>query len=141
MQAEDAPKTTSLTATKTWNDNNNQDGKRASVIFDLYRKTDGDADYTKVDGQSRILNPDKNDNVQWTGLPVKVDGKTAAYKAVETTTLGGYDSQCADVQYNTDGIRLPPNNAPTRTRPKPRRSALKKHGTTPTTRTRSALTA
>ena len=23
--------------------------------------------------------------------------------AVETTTLGGYDSQCADVQYNTDG--------------------------------------
>ena len=103
VQAEDAPKTTSLTVTKTWNDNNNQDGKRASVTFDLYRKTDGDADYTKVDGQSRILNPDKNDNVQWTGLPVKVDGKTAAYMAVETTTLGGYDSQCADVQYNTDG--------------------------------------
>ena len=69
----------------------------------MYRKTDGDADYTKVDGQSCILNPDKNDNVQWTGLPVKVDGKTAAYMAVETTTLGGYDSQCADVQYNTDG--------------------------------------
>ena len=103
VQAEDAPKTTSLTVTKTWNDNNNQDGKRASVTFDLYRKTDGDADYTKVDGQSRILNPDKSDNVQWTGLPVKVDGKTAAYMAVETTTLGGYDSQCADVQYNTDG--------------------------------------
>ena len=102
VQAEDAPKTTSLTVTKTWNDNNNQDGKRASVTFDLYRKTDGDADYTKVDGQSRILNPDKSDNVQWMGLPVKVDGKTAAYKAVETTTHG-YNSRCADVQYNTDG--------------------------------------
>lgn len=57
VQAEDAPKTTSLTATKTWNDNNNQDGKRASVIFDLYRKTDGDADYTKVDGKAAYSIP------------------------------------------------------------------------------------
>lgn len=103
VQAEDAPKTTSLTVTKTWNDGDNQDGKRAPVTFDLYRKADGDVNYTKVDGQSRILNPDRGDTVQWTGLPVKVDGKSVVYKAVETTQLSGYASRCDDVRTNSDG--------------------------------------
>lgn len=103
VQAEDAPKTTSLTVTKTWNDGDNQDGKRAPVTFDLCRKADGDVNCTKVDGQSRILNPDRGDTVQWTGLPVKVDGKSVVYKAVETTQLSGYVSRCDDVRTNSDG--------------------------------------
>lgn len=74
------------------------------------------------------------------GTAGEVDGKTAAYKAVETTTLGGYDSQCADVQYNTDGSAAAEQCTNTHT-PETTSIGVEKHGTTPTTRTRSALTA
>lgn len=97
VQALDAPKTTNLTVNKVWNDSNDQDGKRRTVTFDLYRKLAGEADYTKMDGQSRDINVNAGDSAAyWFDLPVMVDGKQAEYKAVEATAIDGYTAQCTD---------------------------------------------
>lgn len=106
IQALDAPKTTNLTVNKVWNDNDDQDGKRRTVTFDLYRKLAGEDDYTKVDGQSRDVNVNVNAGdsaAYWFDLPVVVDGKQAEYKAVEATTIDGYTAQCTDPASMADG--------------------------------------
>lgn len=105
IQALDAPKTTNLTVNKVWNDNDDQDGKRRTVTFDLYRKLAGEADYTKMDGQSRDINVNAGDSAAyWFDLPVMVDGKQAEYKAMEATTIDGYTAQCTDPASAADGM-------------------------------------
>lgn len=105
IQALDAPKTTNLTVNKVWKDNDDQDGKRRTVTFDLYRKLAGEADYTKMDGQSRDINVNAGDSAAyWFDLPVMVDGKQAEYKAVEATTIDGYTAQCTDPASAADGM-------------------------------------
>lgn len=105
VQALDAPKTTNLTVNKVWNDSNDQDGKRRTVTFDLYRKLAGEADYTKMDGQSRDINVNAGDSAAyWFDLPVMVGGKQAEYKAVEATAIDGYTTpQCTDPASAVDG--------------------------------------
>lgn len=104
IQALDAPKTTNLTVKKVWDDNDDQDGKRRTVTFDLYRKLAGEANYTKMDDQSRDINVDAGDSAAyWFDLPVVVDGKQAEYKAVEATTIDGYTAQCTDPASMADG--------------------------------------
>ena len=104
IQALDAPKTTNLTVNKVWKDNDDQDGKRRTVTFDLYRKLAGEADYTKMDGQSRDINVNAGDSAAyWFDLPVVVDGKQAEYKAEEATTIDGYTAQCTDPVSAVDG--------------------------------------
>lgn len=104
VQALDAPKTTNLTVNKKWNDSNDQDGKRRTVTFDLYRKLAGEADYTKMDGQSRDINVNAGDSAAyWFDLPVMVHGKQAEYKAVEATAIDGYTAQCTDPASAVDG--------------------------------------
>lgn len=104
IQALDAPKTTNLTVNKVWNDNDDQDGKRRTVTFDLYRKLAGEADYTKMDGQSRDINVNAGDSAAyWFDLPVVVDGKQAEYKAMEATRIYGYTAQCTDPASMDDG--------------------------------------
>lgn len=104
IQALDAPKTTNLTVKKVWDDNDDQDGKRRTVTFDLYRKLAGEANYTKMDGQSRDINVNAGDSAAyWFDLPVVVDGKQAEYKAMEATTINGYTKQCTDPAFAADG--------------------------------------
>lgn len=104
VQALDAPKTTNLTVNKVWKDNDDQDGKRRTVTFDLYRKLAGEADYTKMDGQSRDINVNAGDSAAyWFDLPVMVYGKQAEYKAKEATTIDGYTAQCTDPVSAVDG--------------------------------------
>ena len=104
IQALDAPKTTNLTVNKVWKDNDDQDGKRRTVTFDLYRKLAGEADYTKMDGQSRDINVNAGDSAAyWFDLPVMVYGKQAEYKAKEATTINGYTAQCTDPVSAVDG--------------------------------------
>lgn len=104
VQALDVPKTTTLTVTKEWNDNNNQDGKRRTVTFDLHRKLAGESNFTKVEGQSRDVNVTVGDSTAyWQDLPVMVKGKKAEYKAVESTELHGYKSSCTDPDVSADG--------------------------------------
>ena len=105
VQALDVPKTTTLTVTKEWNDNNNQDGKRRTVTFDLYRKLAGKSDFTKVKGQSRDVNVTVGDSTAyWQDLPVMVNGKKAEYKAVESTELDGYTSSCPARPYRLTAV-------------------------------------
>ena len=105
VQALDAPKTTNLIVKKVWDDNDDQDGKRRTVTFDLYRKLAGEADYTKMDGQSRDINVNAGDSAAyWFDLPVMVGGKQAEYKAVEATTIDGYTAQCTDPASAADGM-------------------------------------
>ena len=114
IQALDAPKTTNLTVNKVWNDNDDQDGKRRTVTFDLYRKLAGEDDYTKVDGQSRDVNVNAGDSAAyWFDLPVVVDGKQAEYKAVEATTIDGYTAQCTDPASAADGMAMTCTNTHT----------------------------
>lgn len=104
VQALDVPKTTTLTVTKEWSDNNNQDGKRRTVTFDLCRKLAGESDFTKVKGQSRDVNVTVGDSTAyWQDLPVMVNGKKAEYKAVESTELDGYTSSCTAPAVSADG--------------------------------------
>lgn len=105
VQALDAPKTTNLIVKKVWDDNDDQDGKRRTVTFDLYRKLAGEADYTKMDVQSRDINVNAGDSAAyWFDLPVMVGGKQAEYKAVEATTIDGYTAQCTDPASAADGM-------------------------------------
>lgn len=104
VQALDAPKTTNLTVKKVWDDNDDQDGKRRTVTFDLYRKLAGEANYTKMDDQSRDINVDAGDSAAyWFDLPVVVEGKQAEYTAMEVTTINGYTKQCTDPASAADG--------------------------------------
>lgn len=113
VQALDAPKTTNLTVNKVWKDNDDQDGKRRTVTFDLYRKLAGEADYTKMDGQSRDINVNAGDSAAyWFDLPVMVDGKQAEYKAMEATTIG-YIAQCTDPASAADGMVMTCTNTHT----------------------------
>lgn len=114
VQALDAPKTTNLTVNKVWDDNDDQDGKRRTVTFDLYRKLAGEADYTKMDGQSRDINVNAGDSAAyWFDLPVMVDGKQAEYEAVEATTIDGYTAQCTDPASAADGMAMTCTNTHT----------------------------
>lgn len=104
VQALDAPKTTNLTVNKVWKDNDDQDGKRRTVTFDLYRKLAGDADYTKMDDQSRDINVNAGDSAAyWFDLPVVVGGQRAEYTAKEVTTINGYTKQCTNPDSAADG--------------------------------------
>lgn len=104
VQALDAPKTTNLTVKKVWDDNDDQDGKRRTVTFDLYRKLAGEANYTKMDDQSRDINVNAGDSAAyWFDLPVVVEGKQAEYTAKEVTTINGYTKQCTDPVSAVDG--------------------------------------
>lgn len=104
VQALDVPKTTTLTVTKEWKDNNNQDGKRRTVTFDLYRKLAGESGFTKVEGQSRDVNVTVGDSTAyWQDLPVMVKGEKAEYEAVESTKPAGYKSSCTTPAVSADG--------------------------------------
>ncbi|WP_300745868.1 Cna B-type domain-containing protein [uncultured Bifidobacterium sp.] len=89
----DTPKTTSVKATKVWNDNNNQDGKRTDATFSLYRKV-GDGAESKVSGKDKTVLANATGDaltVQWTGLPQYENGKPVTYSVKESTAnTNGY---------------------------------------------------
>lgn len=79
------PDETSITVTKAWNDNNNQDGIRPNSVFaQLY--ADGE-----VVGEALSLNVANNWTETWTGLPVNSDGEAIAYTIAETSEPLGYE--------------------------------------------------
>ena len=78
------PKKTSVTVTKRWNDNNDQDGKRPnSVKVQLF------GDGNKV-GAEVELNEANNWTTTWNDLPEKKAGKTIVYTVEEVGTVKGY---------------------------------------------------
>ncbi|MGI6069322.1 MAG: SpaA isopeptide-forming pilin-related protein [Blautia sp.] len=98
-QSYNPPSTTWHTVTKSWNDNNNAQGKRLdSVEMKLQRKT-ADGTYEDVAGQTaQILNEGNHWSGTWTGLSYGWE-----YRAVEVTDLTGtgYTSSASTSGTNT----------------------------------------
>ena len=83
------PKKTSVTVTKSWDDANNQDGKRPdSVKVQLY------GDGNKVGNEVELI--DGNWTYTWNNLPEKKAGKTIKYTVKEVGTAGGYTTSYSD---------------------------------------------
>lgn len=89
------PLTTSVTATKVWNDADDQDGARQTITFHLWQcATDGlsvcDKDsegWTEVAGQAKTIKPNGAESgltVEWTNLPIKNGSDDIVYKVTET---------------------------------------------------------
>ncbi|KAF1296903.1 hypothetical protein BAU15_14465 [Enterococcus sp. JM4C] len=78
------PGKTSISVTKAWADNNNQDGLRpASIQVQLF--ADG-----AEKGEAVTLNEGNLWQHEWTGLAVKADGQTIAYTVEEVANVTGY---------------------------------------------------
>ena len=79
------PGETSVTVTKAWVDQNNQDGLRPNEIF-VQLSADGEAI-----GEAVSLNTTNNWTTTWTGLPINVEGQAIAYTVSEVTEVSGYE--------------------------------------------------
>ena len=92
------PQTTSVSATKVWDDNNNQDGKRSDVTLHLVAKA-GDATLTAaqlgIDSLDKTIAASATGDaliVTWTNLPKYQDGAEVAYTVTEPSAPAGYTS-------------------------------------------------
>ena len=75
---------TSVSVTKKWDDQDNQDGLRpSSVQVQLYANG-------KASGDPVTLNADNNWAYEWTGLAKSANGKDIAYTVKEVNTAEGY---------------------------------------------------
>ena len=86
------PETVDISGSKTWNDNNNQDGKRpASITIRLY------SNGTELTDKALTVTADDGWKWIFTGLPKYADGKLITYTITEdsvdgyTSAVNGYD--------------------------------------------------
>lgn len=86
------PETITISGSKTWNDNNNQDGKRpASITIRLY------ANGTELTDKELTVTADNDWKWSFTDLPKYADGKLITYTITEdsvdgyTSAVNGYD--------------------------------------------------
>ncbi len=86
------PETVDISGSKTWNDNDNQDGKRpASITIRLY------ANGTELTEEALTVTADDGWKWSFTGLPKYADGKLITYTITEdsvdgyTSAVNGYD--------------------------------------------------
>ena len=81
------PGKTSITVTKAWVDNDNQDGIRPDGIkVQLYAGEDAQGEEVTLDGTN-------NWTYTWTGLDAKKDGQDIVYTVKETGEVTGYTSE------------------------------------------------
>jgi len=81
------PGKTSITVTKAWVDNDNQDGIRPdSIKVQLYAGEDAQGEEVTLDGTN-------NWTYTWTGLDAKKDGQDIVYTVKETGEVTGYTSE------------------------------------------------
>ena len=90
----------SVSAKKVWNDNNNQDGKRADVTFEL--QVNGAA----VEGQEQKTiaanaTTEAARTVSWTGLPKYLNGAEIAYTVKE---IGEAEGQIQMISGDADSV-------------------------------------
>lgn len=88
-----------IQATKVWDDNNNQDGKRQAVTFELETSIDGST-FTKVIDSAKTIGTGNDETAAWNGLPVKDRaGNGLMYRVVESGIPEGYTGEIS----GTDG--------------------------------------
>ncbi len=82
------PKTSSLEVTKTWADNNNQDGARRTTFVQLQKSVDGGATWTNVAGQTADVDTTytaaRTSVGTFSDLPAYEDGNPVKYRVSET---------------------------------------------------------
>ena len=102
------PGKTSVTVTKSWDDANNQDGKRPDTIkVQLYGdgvKVGGEVELKKATGWTHT----------WNDLPEKKAGKTIKYTVKEVGTVEGYETSYNDA--NHGNIIITNKHAPEKTK-------------------------
>jgi len=107
------PATTSAKATKSWDDSNNQDGKRTESVTLQLRKSVGGAAAVDVEGKTLTLDAGSS----WTGtidnLPAYEGGKAVTYSFVETSVPDGYAASYAGDAVN--GITVTNTHTPATT--------------------------
>ena len=87
------PETTQITVTKTWNDRNNQDGKRpTSVTVELYKNGTATGNTQTVTGN--------NWTATFTNLPVYENGQKITYTVKEVNVPDGYTSSGEGTEIN-----------------------------------------
>ncbi len=84
------PETTSVTAIKYWNDNNNQDGLRASYSVTITGTVEGETDPVYTDTQTLSAT---TLSYTWTNLDVYYDNKEITYTVDETSVPAGYTAK------------------------------------------------
>ena len=82
------PGKTSISVTKVWDDNNNQDGKRETSV-----KVKLLADGSDVADSEVTLNADNNWTNTWNDIPLKSGGKDITYTVEETSNVPGYKAE------------------------------------------------
>jgi len=101
------PKQISVTATKSWDDDNNRDGKRPeSVKVQLY------GDGQKVKGEVE-LNEGNQWTTTWNDLPEKKAGQTIKYTVKEVGSIEGYTTTIDDT--NPGNIIIKNSHTPAQT--------------------------
>ncbi len=96
------PETISVSGTKTWEDANNQDGKRPeSITVQLY------ADGTPVEGKTAVLSG-TTVNYSWDNLPKYANGTEIAYTVKEVGESNGKAAGKDGVEYTVtyDGMNI-----------------------------------
>ena len=88
---------TTVTVTKEWSDNNNQDGKRPSSISVQLM-----ADGTAVEGKTATLTADTQWSWTWNDVPMNASGKAINYSVEETEAPDGYKADVS-VEKGEDG--------------------------------------
>lgn len=106
LTATDRVKTASVTATKTWDDKNNQDGKRKQTTLTLQQQIEGETTWTNAkdaNGNDRTVNVPTNNNqakfevTTFNNLPTYKDGKKIKYRVIEDTTA--FDADTYETTY------------------------------------------
>ena len=102
------PGKTSVTVTKSWDDANNQDGKRPDTI-----KVQLNGDGVKVGGEVELKKATGRTHT-WNDLPEKKAGKTIKYTVKEVGTVEGYETSYNDA--NHGNIIITNKHAPEKTK-------------------------
>ena len=96
------PETVKVEGEKTWNDNDDQDGKRPDEItVQLQKKVGESGNWTDVDGKTATIN-DNNLTYSFTDLPKCEDGQVIEYRVKETGNLNGYTPSGGTADDNYD---------------------------------------
>ena len=111
-------KTTSVSGTKTWNDNNNQDGVRPDSITVELLKTVNGTTTSMGDNYKRILTGSTVD-YSWSDLPVYEAGKEITYTVKEVGEengkIAGKNGKEYTVEYDSNGMNITNSYEPEKT--------------------------
>ena len=101
--------TTSVSGTKTWNDNNNQDGVRPDSITVELLKTVNGTTTSMGENYKQVLTGNKLD-YSWSNLPVYEAGKRITYTVKETGEkdgkIVGKNGEKYTVEYDSTGMNI-----------------------------------